>query len=270
MKRWARIALFVGLALVGVLAVVFLRSSQQMTILVPESVVADSVLSSSSRSGSGPNTGNMVSRPSSMGVEKGPEQEGLGSEVGVPQVRVDGRQADTEGEEEEDKGERESSRSQSDGKVPGNLLSNEDKAPVDRRVIDDAQSSFPHAPTIGPPLQRPHNARQEAVVNAFKHAWMGYTKFAWGKDELAPISKRGISSFQMGLTIIDSLDTLWLMGMREEFEKARNWVASSLDFTTIHKQVSVFETNIRVLGGLLSAYHLSNDAIFLKKAVSYA
>ena len=269
MKRCARIALFVGLALVGVLAVVFLRSSQQMTVLVPESVMADSVLSFSSRSGSGPNTGSMVSRPFSMGVEKGPKQEKLGSEVGETQVRVAGRQADTEGEEE-DKGEREPSRSQSDGEVPGNLLSNEDKAPVDRRVIDDAQSSFPRAPTIGPPLQRPHNARQEAVVNAFKHAWMGYTKFAWGKDELAPISKRGISSFHMGLTIIDSLDTLWLMGMREEFVMARNWVANSLNFATIHREVSVFETNIRVLGGLLSAYHLSNDAVFLKKAVSYA
>ena len=111
--------------------------------------------------------------------------------------------------------------------------------------------------------------RQQAVVEMFRHAWKGYTQFAWGKDELLPLTKEGTTSYGMGLTIIDSLDTLWLMGLTEEFQKARDWVAQSLDIAGNHREVSLFETNIRVLGGLLAAYHLSKDAIFLEKAVGF-
>jgi len=49
---------------------------------------------------------------------------------------------------------------------------------------------------------------------------------------------------------------------------AREWVAHNLSFTR-DAFVSTFETTIRVLGGLLSAYHLSQDRVFLDKAVSY-
>ena len=113
-----------------------------------------------------------------------------------------------------------------------------------------------------------HNERQKAVVEMFKHAWNGYKAYAWGKDELLPVSKTGTTNYRMGLTIVDSLDTMWLMGLTEEFKKARDWVADHLNFASIHQQVSVFETNIRILGGLLAAYHLSNDNMFLGKAVS--
>ena len=118
-------------------------------------------------------------------------------------------------------------------------------------------------------LTQRHTERQQAVVEMFRHAWKGYTQFAWGKDELLPLTKKGTTSYGMGLTIIDSLDTMWLMGLTEEFQKARDWVAQSLDIAGNHREVSLFETNIRVLGGLLAAYHLSNDGIFLEKAVSF-
>ena len=52
-----------------------------------------------------------------------------------------------------------------------------------------------------------------------------------------------------------------------EFKEARDWVQNSLSFATNFQNVNVFETTIRVLGGLLSAYHLSEDKIFLDKAV---
>ena len=127
------------------------------------------------------------------------------------------------------------------------------------------QNSRP-APTTS--LQRKHNKRQKAVVEMFKHAWNGYKAYAWGKDELLPVSKTGTTNYRMGLTIVDSLDTMWLMGLTEEFKKARDWVADHLNFASVHGKVSVFETNIRILGGLLAAYHLSNDNMFLGKAVS--
>merc|ERR1711991_632989 len=107
--------------------------------------------------------------------------------------------------------------------------------------------------------------RQAAVKAAMKHAWDGYVKFAWGKDELKPVSKTHQNWLDIGLTIIDSLDTLWIMDMKEEFNKAREWVASSLSFNK-NRDVSTFETSIRVFGGLLSAYDLSKDRVFLEKA----
>ena len=67
------------------------------------------------------------------------------------------------------------------------------------------------------------------------------------------------------MTLLDSLDTLWVMGMREEFFEAKDWVQKSLSFNK-NRMVSTFETTIRALGGLLSAYDLSEEPIFLEKA----
>ena len=119
----------------------------------------------------------------------------------------------------------------------------------------------------GPPLQMRHSVFQRAVVEAFKHAWGAYREHAWGMDELKPVSKSGHDWLGMGLTLVDSLDTMWLMGLREEFDEAREWVANKTEITK-NRSVNLFETTIRILGGLLSAFHLSKDTIFLNKAVS--
>ena len=120
---------------------------------------------------------------------------------------------------------------------------------------------------FGEPLQVPHSKQQDAVIAAFQHAWKGYKKFAWGKDELRPISKVSNEWFNLGLTLVDSLDTMWLMGLTKEFEEAREWVEKEM-VIGVDKDVNLFETTIRVLGSLLSTYHLTGDALFLNKAVS--
>lgn len=112
----------------------------------------------------------------------------------------------------------------------------------------------------------PSNKRQLQVVRAFQHAWNGYRKYAWGRDELKPISKGWINWMGVGLTIVDSLDTMLIMGLKDEFLEAREWVAMNLTFARSHN-VQTFEIVIRVLGGLLSAFHLSNDTVFLTKAI---
>lgn len=61
----------------------------------------------------------------------------------------------------------------------------------------------------------PISERQEAVIEAFQHAWKGYKEFAWGHDELKPISKAYSEWFGLGLTLIDALDTMWILGLKE-------------------------------------------------------
>lgn len=69
---------------------------------------------------------------------------------------------------------------------------------------------------------------------------------------------------KFGITLVDSLDTLWIMGLNNEFEMAKNHV-NSLDFDQDY-DASFFESTIRYVGGLISAYELSKDEIFLNKA----
>lgn len=100
-----------------------------------------------------------------------------------------------------------------------------------------------------------------------RHAWLGYKKYCWGGDELHPVQKSCHRGWGVGLTLVDSLDSLYLMGLQEEYDEARNWVAAntSLHFEKVGN-VNLFETTIRALGGLLGAHALTGDAIFAKRA----
>ncbi|CAN1306066.1 Mannosyl-oligosaccharide 1,2-alpha-mannosidase MNS1 [Linum perenne] len=112
--------------------------------------------------------------------------------------------------------------------------------------------------------------RREKVKEAMIHAWSSYEKYAWGHDELQPQTKNGVDSFGgLGATLIDALDTLYIMGLDEQFQRAKEWVANSLDFNKDY-DASVFETTIRVVGGLLSAYDLSGEKVFIEKATDIA
>ncbi|KAJ7962682.1 alpha-1,2-Mannosidase [Quillaja saponaria] len=141
-----------------------------------------------------------------------------------------------------------------EGDTIGNTDSGKTNRPPRREVLDDSID-----------IQR-----REKVKEAMLHAWGSYEKYAWGQDELQPQSKNGVNSFGgLGATLVDSLDTLYIMGLHEQFQKAREWVANSLDFNKDY-DASVFETTIRVVGGLLSAYDLSGDKVFLDKAKDIA
>lgn len=101
--------------------------------------------------------------------------------------------------------------------------------------------------------------RQQNVKHAFVHAWSGYKKYAMGFDELMPISHRGVDGLGgLGATVVDALDTAIIMGIDDIVSEAGTWVEIHLSEKISQKgQVNLFETTIRVLGGLLSAYHLS-------------
>ncbi|CAN9507509.1 unnamed protein product [Ophioblennius macclurei] len=120
------------------------------------------------------------------------------------------------------------------------------------------------------PLDPETRERRAKVREMMKHAWDGYRRYAWGSNELRPVSKQGHSSNLFGsikgATIVDALDTLYIMEMFEEFDAATEWVEKNLDFN-VNAEVSVFEVNIRFVGGLLSAYYLSGKEVFRRKAV---
>jgi Glycosyl hydrolase family 47 len=103
-------------------------------------------------------------------------------------------------------------------------------------------------------------AMAAAVRAELLHAWSGYERYAWGHDELRPLSRSGRDWYgsPLLLTPVDALDTLILVGLDDEAAKAREAVAAHLRFDR-PLTVQVFEVTIRVLGGLLSAYQLTGD-----------
>ena len=131
----------------------------------------------------------------------------------------------------------------------------------------DGTNIFTPTPDIIRQSDQTARSRRKIIQNAMKHAWNGYKTYAWGQDELLPVSKSGNDAYGgMGATLIDALDTLWLMNMKKEFWEARDWVRDHLSYDDVNEEVSLFETTIRSLGGLLSAYDLSGDEVFLEKA----
>jgi mannosyl-oligosaccharide alpha-1,2-mannosidase len=113
----------------------------------------------------------------------------------------------------------------------------------------------------------------EEVRAEMAWAWDLYRVHAWGKDEIKPVSGT-TSSFplkghHLGLSLIEALDTLWVMGLDSRFQDGVNWVKESADFD-VDGEVSVFETSIRLVGGLLSAHHASGDPMLLAKAKDLA
>ncbi|KAM0811434.1 putative alpha-1,2-Mannosidase [Seiridium cardinale] len=118
--------------------------------------------------------------------------------------------------------------------------------------------------------------RLDIVKLEMKRAWTGYKTYAWMHDELSPVTQKFRDPFcGWAATLVDSLDTLWIMGMKEEFDEAVKAVAK-IDFTTASRaEIPVFETTIRYLGGFLGAYDVSGGKeggydILIEKAVELA
>jgi mannosidase alpha-like ER degradation enhancer 2 len=114
----------------------------------------------------------------------------------------------------------------------------------------------------------PERAALAAQVRSeFLHAWRGYERYAWGHDELKPVSRTAHDWHRDSLlmTPVDALDTLLLMGLDAEAARARTLIVEKLSFD---RDVSVknFEITIRILGGLLSAHQATGDPRLLKLA----
>src|SRR5436190_20575364 len=95
----------------------------------------------------------------------------------------------------------------------------------------------------------------EQVRAEFKHSWDGYKKYCWGHDDLKPLSKtcRDWYGTTILMTPVDSLDSLYLLGFKDEADKTREYIAKNLSYNK-DIDVQLFEITIRELGGLLSSY----------------
>ncbi|HKR58418.1 MAG TPA: glycoside hydrolase family 47 protein [Pyrinomonadaceae bacterium] len=117
--------------------------------------------------------------------------------------------------------------------------------------------------------QTPINRRQlqREVKAEFMHAWNGYKKYAWGHDDLKPLSKSHHDWYAQPLlmTPVDALDTMLIMGFTQEANRTKQYILDNLSFD---KDIYVqnFEITIRLLGGLLSAYQLTGDRRLLALA----
>ena len=117
--------------------------------------------------------------------------------------------------------------------------------------------------------------QREFVKQMMRLSWDSYVNYSWGWNELSPIARKGmpfsiLMSQRMGATIVDSLSTLYVMNMTEEFDRGRDWIQNNLDFNSIDEYISLFQIVIKFVGGLLSAYAFTKEQVFLEKAKEIA
>lgn len=105
--------------------------------------------------------------------------------------------------------------------------------------------------------------RAAAVKEAYQYAWDAYAEYAFGADDLQPLSRTGTDDwYGWGVTIVDGLDTAIVMNLTDVVARQLAFIAD-IDFTTTsYGAVEIFDTNIRYLGGLLSAYDLLKSGAF--------
>ncbi|MCB1184751.1 glycoside hydrolase family 47 protein [bacterium] len=150
-----------------------------------------------------------------------------------------------------------------------------------RRLLFAAALLPALAAAVAPPAARAQSgapvlpadpaAAADRVRDEFRHAWQGYVRCAWGHDDLRPLSCTGADWYGASLlmTPVDAFSTMKLMGLEEEALAAKDLILSELDFDR-DLDVQLFEIDIRLLGGLLSAYQLDGDDRFLALATDLA
>ena len=127
----------------------------------------------------------------------------------------------------------------------------------------------PFVSRVGPP--DPWKARE--IRAEFLHAWKGYQRHAWGHDELLPVSG-GFREFfsdrySVGLSIIEALDTHYVMELDDEVARCLEWITARLDFD-LDAEFPVFEAIIRLVGGLLAGYLATSEQDLLTMCVDLA
>jgi hypothetical protein len=109
----------------------------------------------------------------------------------------------------------------------------------------------------------------ENVKKECKRSWDAYKKYAWGDDVLLPLSKKGFNWYEhsLGISPYDAYSTLYVMGLMDDAKEIEEY-ALSMNWDK-DQYVQVFEVNIRILGGLLAIYDMSQNPKILEKAIDF-
>jgi mannosidase alpha-like ER degradation enhancer 2 len=126
------------------------------------------------------------------------------------------------------------------------------------------------AQASAPPMTAAQKAEMaQHVREEFVHAWDGYKKYAWGHDELKPLSRQPFDWYGSGrsllMTPVDGLDTMIVMGLKPQADEARQLIDTQLNLDQ-DIYVKDFEITIRLMGALLSNYQLTGDKRLLALA----
>ncbi|ROT40027.1 seven-hairpin glycosidase [Sodiomyces alkalinus F11] len=141
------------------------------------------------------------------------------------------------------------------------------------RIQHDFSPSFFRTTTTVTTTETELEARRAAVRDVFVQGWKTYRDRAWGQDEVGPVSGEPKKNTYGGwaVTLFDSLDTLWIMGLKDEFYDAATY-AAQVDWAAEKTRAeggggfNVLDTTVRHLAGLLSAFDLSGELALLRKA----
>ncbi|XP_001357617.3 mannosyl-oligosaccharide alpha-1,2-mannosidase IA [Drosophila pseudoobscura] len=119
------------------------------------------------------------------------------------------------------------------------------------------------------------SGRRQKIREMMLHAWRNYHRYAWGSNELCPISRRGclggvFVNHNLGASVIEGLDTLHIMGFEDEYKQGRDWIESTFEMDNVNALLSVFELTARLLGSMLSLYALTGDPLYKNKALQIA
>ncbi|KAG9026518.1 hypothetical protein FRB95_008744 [Tulasnella sp. JGI-2019a] len=133
-------------------------------------------------------------------------------------------------------------------------------------VVFEPELELPPSHSLPSPEQLLWSNRAAEVKAAFSYAYHDYERFAFPHDELEPLTSTSKDNFNgWGVSALDSLDTMLIMGLEDEFDRALEHL-KDLDIFGHNQSVQFFETVIRYLGGLLSAWHLTGEQALLFKA----
>ncbi|XP_016950758.1 mannosyl-oligosaccharide alpha-1,2-mannosidase IA [Drosophila biarmipes] len=105
-----------------------------------------------------------------------------------------------------------------------------------------------------------------------QHAWRSYARVVWGTNEFRPVSQRvhvgsDFGTYKLGATIIESLDTLYLMGLDKELKRSRDWIEKSFSLDRVDEPLPLIALTSRLLCPMLTLYSLTGDLLYKDKAV---
>lgn len=124
--------------------------------------------------------------------------------------------------------------------------------------------------SLGEPFTKQEiRRRQKYIRKTAQKAWSSYVRYSWGEEFLRPLTKKGDHSskggYLKGLTLLQSLSTLWVMNLTTEYEQGREWVNKHFNLTNVNADLKIRQAVPRFLGSLLSIHALTKDPMYLEK-----